>query len=463
MLIWVNGAFGGGKTQTAHELQRRLPGSVICDPEFIGFGLHRTSPPALRGDFQDLVSWRLGVREVLDLALTGQPGTVIAPMTLTDPTYFAEILGWLRDQGHDVRHFALLADRETVKRRLYERGFGHLVRAIAGRDAPLRRETFALARLEECLERLAKPDFGEHLWNDILTVPQVADRIAASCGLTLLPNNDTPAPRTGTPDACRHCPPPAVMSITTVAATGTTYLELVTRLLQRSRLADPDGGAWEAADLQWAWRVDQHADPGHALFWLKDAEPVAAIVLQRWRPGLEFYVLRHPSGVPSLQAIWAEAATMLASIREPVELAIRADDLASAAHARGAGFVESDEVYHLCARSATDLPTDPPPEGIRIVSRVELADRDHHMVGRNGPEVAERLAETSLYRPDLDLVALTAEDEIAGVCVVLARPGHRGSGCSSQCAPRPTTRAEGSAGPSWSRGCTGWPRPGQRA
>ncbi|MGG2461054.1 hypothetical protein ACO0M4_14735 [Streptomyces sp. RGM 3693] len=33
MLLWINGPFGGGKTQTAHELQRRLPGSVLCDPE----------------------------------------------------------------------------------------------------------------------------------------------------------------------------------------------------------------------------------------------------------------------------------------------------------------------------------------------------------------------------------------------------------------------------------------------
>jgi tRNA A37 N6-isopentenylltransferase MiaA len=33
MLLWLNGPFGGGKTQTAHELQRRLPGSIVCDPE----------------------------------------------------------------------------------------------------------------------------------------------------------------------------------------------------------------------------------------------------------------------------------------------------------------------------------------------------------------------------------------------------------------------------------------------
>ncbi|CAM5727842.1 hypothetical protein SFUMM280S_01625 [Streptomyces fumanus] len=78
---------GGGKTQTAHEILRRLPGSVVCDPEHAGFGLRRMLPPALRGDFQDLVSWRQGVVEVLDLALTRHDGVVIVPMTVTDSGY----------------------------------------------------------------------------------------------------------------------------------------------------------------------------------------------------------------------------------------------------------------------------------------------------------------------------------------------------------------------------------------
>src|ERR1700678_584754 len=110
MLVGSNGPFGGGKTQTAHEIRRRLPGSVICDPEFVGFGLNRMMPPALRGDFQDLAAWRQGVYEVLDLTLTATPGPVIAPMTLVDAVYFRETIGRLRDRGHDVRHFALLAE-----------------------------------------------------------------------------------------------------------------------------------------------------------------------------------------------------------------------------------------------------------------------------------------------------------------------------------------------------------------
>ncbi|MEV0224665.1 AAA family ATPase [Streptomyces sp. NPDC050704] len=190
MLLWINGPFGGGKTQTAHEIQRRLPGSVICDPEHPGFGLRRMLPPELRGNFQDLASWRQGVVEVLDLALTKHDGVVIAPMTVTDFGYFDETVGILREKGHDVRHFTLLAERETVLKRLRERGLGHLVQRVTGKGAPLRGDSWAVEQLDHCLERLREPEFAEHLWTDQSTVPKTADRIAVLAGLTLAPNNE---------------------------------------------------------------------------------------------------------------------------------------------------------------------------------------------------------------------------------------------------------------------------------
>ncbi|MEU5595481.1 ATP-binding protein [Streptomyces sp. NPDC020298] len=190
MLLWINGPFGGGKTQTAHEIRRRLPGSVICDPEHAGFGLHRMLPPGLRGNFQDLAAWRQGVVEVLDLALTGHDGVIIAPMTVTDSGHFAETVGRLRELGHDVRHFTLLAERGTVLKRLREGGFGHLLQFAGGKNSGLGRETWAVSQLDHCLERLREPEFAEHLWTDHVTVPGTADRIAALAGLTLRPNHE---------------------------------------------------------------------------------------------------------------------------------------------------------------------------------------------------------------------------------------------------------------------------------
>ena len=182
MLVWINGTFGGGKTATAYELERRVPGSVVCDPEHLGFGLRRMLPPALRTDFQRLRAWRSGVHEVLDLAARNHPGPVIVPMTLVDLGYFAEIIGRLRDDGHDVRHFALLADRATVLRRLNRRGFGY----------GLKREGWAVSRLDDCLARLREPEFAEHIDTDHRTVPQVADTIARSAALPIGPDTDGP-------------------------------------------------------------------------------------------------------------------------------------------------------------------------------------------------------------------------------------------------------------------------------
>lgn len=182
MLIWINGPFGGGKTATAFELRRRVAGSVVCDPEHLGFGLHRMLPPGLRADFQDLPAWRSGVHEMLGLAAREHPGPVIVPMTLTNPQYFAETVGRLRDDGHDVRHFCLLAERATVLRRLNGRGFGF----------GLRREQWAVERLDGCLEQLRGEAFGVHIETDGLSVSQVADTIAGQVGLTIAPDTDGP-------------------------------------------------------------------------------------------------------------------------------------------------------------------------------------------------------------------------------------------------------------------------------
>lgn len=191
MLIWLNGPFGGGKTQTAHELWRRLPDSVVCDPEHAGFGLRRMLPPDLRGDFQDLTAWRAGVVEVLDLALREHKGPVIAPMTVIEPKYFEETIGRLQTLGHEVHHFSLLARRETVLKRLRERGFGRALQFVAGKNVALVRDSWAVSKVDVCLEQLRNDLFARHVWTDELSIREVADHIAKAAGLSLTPNTDS--------------------------------------------------------------------------------------------------------------------------------------------------------------------------------------------------------------------------------------------------------------------------------
>ena len=55
MIIWINGAFGSGKTTTAIALKRKLPNSFIYDPENIGQFIRNNSNGLFsEGDFQDI-------------------------------------------------------------------------------------------------------------------------------------------------------------------------------------------------------------------------------------------------------------------------------------------------------------------------------------------------------------------------------------------------------------------------
>ena len=86
MLVWINGPCGVGYTATAFELHRRLPGSVVCDPAHVGFGMRRMLPASIRrGFWQDIPAWRHAVRELLRMTLARHDGPVIAPMMLVDP------------------------------------------------------------------------------------------------------------------------------------------------------------------------------------------------------------------------------------------------------------------------------------------------------------------------------------------------------------------------------------------
>jgi len=182
VLVWINGPFGGGKTTTAHELARRCSGAVVCDPEEVGFGLRRAMPREVWGDdFQDLRSWRAGVVEVLDRTLRGVTGPVVVPMTLVDDRYVDEVIGGLRSLGHDVRHVALISSPEEVRRRLFWR-------AIPG----IGRDLWALDQVDRCLGALTRPGFADQVHTGGRTVAQVADAVAALCGLGITPSDDGP-------------------------------------------------------------------------------------------------------------------------------------------------------------------------------------------------------------------------------------------------------------------------------
>ncbi|MEY9875270.1 8-oxo-dGTP pyrophosphatase MutT (NUDIX family) [Streptacidiphilus sp. MAP12-33] len=124
MIVWLNGAFGAGKTTTVRELQRLLPGSHIFDPESIGDLLRDRLLPAeaLAGltDFQDLVTWRRLVPDALTAlrAELGEGAPLLVPMALHRQDYRDEIFGTLASRRIDVHHVVLHAEETVLRRRI---------------------------------------------------------------------------------------------------------------------------------------------------------------------------------------------------------------------------------------------------------------------------------------------------------------------------------------------------------
>jgi chloramphenicol 3-O-phosphotransferase len=118
VIVWLNGAFGAGKTATATELLPLVPGARAFDPETVGYllRLHLADRPV--PDFQDWPPWRsLVVATATELArYTG--GHLIAPQTILNRDYLAEIFTGLRGSGLAVFHVLLDASEPALRRRI---------------------------------------------------------------------------------------------------------------------------------------------------------------------------------------------------------------------------------------------------------------------------------------------------------------------------------------------------------
>ena len=203
------------------------------------------------------------------------------------------------------------------------------------------------------------------------------------------------------------------MSLRRRHATGLEYLHLVTTLLQRIRLDSAEHGVWEAADLQWAWRGDQHVDPNGATFWMDaDDDPVAAVVISN-RLGCDLIV--GPAESHLLPAMWSAAEAALKDMPDgDVETALRDDDAATIAIAIEAGFIADDDVAVSCWLDAADRPQiSDLASGYRLLSRADVSTSAHHMIKRSGEHVAERLNECSLYDPSFDLFVEAPDGSVA--------------------------------------------------
>jgi len=187
-------------------------------------------------------------------------------------------------------------------------------------------------------------------------------------------------------------------------ATGLDAVALATRLLQRVRLADPDCGLWEAADVQWWWRTPRASDDSEQTFWVDEEGPLAGILTTEFRGEWQ---------VDFLGACPEDARiATLADLPEGAQVPVRDDDVGLRTLVEGAGLVpvERDGTAWM---AAGDRPAPSIPDGYFLTDRRD--DRaPHPMRARNGDAVEERLRACSLYDPALDLAVKTRDGAVAG-------------------------------------------------
>lgn len=216
---------------------------------------------------------------------------------------------------------------------------------------------------------------------------------------------------------------PAVREPAGRAVVGLEYLEAVTRLQQRRRLAEPDRELWEAAELQWWWPRDRHQDPSNARVWCDADGPCAAVLFFRWTPercGCE--VLADHDFAPA----WRFAAERSAQLRPAsveMEMVLEGDlELQRAVRAIGYVPTEATYVVSWLHPSGVRTPTRPLADGYAIVARGDAGSGPHPMAGLGGAEVEDRLRQCSLYDAELDLAVRAPDGTAAGYALFWADP-----------------------------------------
>ncbi|WP_422404109.1 AAA family ATPase [Mammaliicoccus sp. JADD-157] len=176
MIIWLNGAYGSGKTTVAYELQKRLKKSFIYDPENVGFFIRKNTPKELhKHNFQDHEQWRNFNYEMLKQIANSYDGIIIVPMTLINFDYYREIVEKLKSDGIHLDHYVLYTDKNTILRRLNKRlEFGN---------------TFAKSQIDYCIKAFNTKIKDNKIVTDKLNVDDIVVEISKRSDLNLLKDN----------------------------------------------------------------------------------------------------------------------------------------------------------------------------------------------------------------------------------------------------------------------------------
>lgn len=128
MIIWINGAFGSGKTTISQSLKQMFEEAFIYDPELLGSLLNKIFPSGLQqDDFQDYLEWRQWNCDILRKLSKSYQGIIIVPMTIYKAKSYLEIIEKLKQEGVPLLHIVLDVSKDTILSRLAERNDGTLM------------------------------------------------------------------------------------------------------------------------------------------------------------------------------------------------------------------------------------------------------------------------------------------------------------------------------------------------
>jgi hypothetical protein len=174
MLIWINGAFGAGKTTLAQELKSRLPDALDYDPEYVGYLLTKWVPAPDSRDFQDLPLWRRMVAEFAIGLWEEYRRHLVVPMTLVNAAYRDEIFTALGAAGVPLLHVFLDVPADEVRRRIVEQVI------IDGVEQTADAREFRLRNVDRCVAARSQLSAGTLvLAGDRHTPAELADLVLA--------------------------------------------------------------------------------------------------------------------------------------------------------------------------------------------------------------------------------------------------------------------------------------------
>lgn len=215
--------------------------------------------------------------------------------------------------------------------------------------------------------------------------------------------------------------------------TGLDALGVASDIMLRVRETHPMAGLLEAGDLAWWWATEPKlAAPLVTRVWDgPDVRPIVAVVAAH-RAGTEGGADRidldlvgdvapgtpgHGIVVPWLLDRLADPA-----FHPDATVGVMVDErdgaLVADLTARGIGRVPGDDMVQFAQRPSASPAGPALPVAWRFADGTEPTVGPHHLARRNGPDVHDRLRQTALYRPELDLRVLTDDGMLAAYCLL---------------------------------------------